>query len=129
MIYRKYSFRIRPHAPAVVRLTLTAMAAAALLLTSGCGGGSSGQDGPSSAELSGPAETLTLYRNNCVNCHGAELQGRMGAVTNLAEVGSRLSEAEIQAQIKAGSGAMPAFAERLSEEEIKALASWLAGHK
>ncbi|TYP71877.1 c-type cytochrome [Paenibacillus methanolicus] len=126
---RNHPSRLRPLARPIARLSLAATAAAALLLASGCGGGSGGQGGAASAELTGPAETLTLYRNNCVNCHGAELQGRMGAVTNLAEVGSRMSEAEIEAQIKSGSGAMPAFAERLTEEEIKALASWLAGHK
>ncbi|MFC4102373.1 c-type cytochrome [Paenibacillus xanthanilyticus] len=123
---RKHSFHIRPHMRAMTRLSLATTAAVALLIASGCGGGSGSQGGTNSAELTGPAETLTLYRNNCVNCHGAELQGRMGAVTNLAEVGGRMTEAEIEAQIKSGSGAMPAFAERLSEEEIKALASWLA---
>lgn len=129
MVHQPHHSPLRPPVPAKLRRSLTVAAAASLLFASGCGGGSSSSGGASSSELSGPAETLALYRNNCVNCHGAELQGRMGNVTNLSEVGSRVTEAEIEAQIKSGSGAMPAFADRLGEEEIKALASWLAEQK
>jgi cytochrome c551 len=38
----------------------------------------------------------TLYqKNNCVNSHGGELQGRMGAQTDLTKAGARMTKEQI----------------------------------
>ncbi|RUS46615.1 cytochrome c [Cohnella sp. AR92] len=115
----------------------TLFAAASLVLAasilSACGGG--GGDNPaappasSSKPLSGPEETVKLYRNNCISCHGTELQGMMGDKSNLQQVGARLTKDEIKAQIENGGSLMKPFKDKLSAEEIEALSSWLAEHK
>jgi cytochrome c551 len=76
---------------------------------------------------SAPQTVQTLYRNNCMQCHGDGLQGRIGPVTDLREVGSRLSAAQIIERIEQGGETMPPFADRLESEEIRQLAEWLAG--
>ncbi|WP_036720480.1 c-type cytochrome [Paenibacillus harenae] len=95
-----------------------------LLALAGCGGGS----GKGNA-LDGPAGVISVYKANCVNCHGSELQGRIGAVTNLQKVGARMSAEDITVQIEDGASTMPGFKDKLSAEEIEGLAEWLAGKK
>lgn len=108
---------------------LKGVAAAALLAAlAGCGGGGSGEGKPlGNALQDAPADVASLYKANCVNCHGSELQGRVGASTNLQNVGSRMTADEIVARIEQGKGVMPGFSDRLTEEEVTALANWLAG--
>jgi len=102
--------------------------AAALLAA--CGkGGSSASPAASSKPLDGPEETVELYRDSCISCHGTDLQGRMGDESNLQQVGSRMTEDQIRAQIENGGSLMPAFSGKLKPDQIDALASWLAGHK
>ncbi|MNZ86013.1 Cytochrome c-551 precursor [compost metagenome] len=101
-------------------LQITAAAGLLLVLT-GCGEGKN--------ELNGPTKTMAVYKANCVSCHGSELQGRVGPNTNLQKVGARMSAADITEQIEQGEGSMPAFKDRLTEEEIGALAEWLSGKK
>jgi len=53
-----------------------------------------------------------LYNQNCVSCHGADLTGGTAfgqIVPTLVDVGSRLSENEIEQKIIHGSAAMPPF--------------------
>ncbi|NOU75991.1 c-type cytochrome [Paenibacillus sp. LMG 31458] len=68
-----------------------------------------------------------LYQNFCISCHGNQLQGGQGP--NIQKVGERLDEAEIIKRIQKGGGGMPPFQVTMKEEELKALASWLAGLK
>ncbi|WP_019535253.1 c-type cytochrome [Paenibacillus ginsengihumi] len=86
----------------------------------GCGGGGQSEGMASHQELALPA----VYRQNCMSCHGNELQGKVGP--SLQTVGSRMSEEEIIQVIRDGKGGMPAYGKRLSEEEISSVASWLA---
>lgn len=72
------------------------------------------------------AEIENLYANRCLNCHAIDLSGKMGEVTNLQKVHERLSYDEIVTVITEGRNLMPSFAERLTEEEINALAGWLS---
>lgn len=98
------------------------MLTAFVVLLTGCGGGQS-------SSLDGPAQVVKLYKANCISCHGNELQGKMGASTNLQKVGDRMSVAEILKQIQEGGGSMQGFASKLKEDEIKQLAEWLATKK
>lgn len=99
------------------------IAAAAL---SACGGGSREASAP---HLDAPADTAAVYKANCVSCHGTDLQGRMGPGTNLQKVGARMNEGQIAAQIANGGSGMPAQKGKLSQDEIAALAAWLAQKK
>ncbi|RJX40366.1 cytochrome c [Paenibacillus pinisoli] len=87
-----------------------------------CGGSPTGGTNLKDA----PSDIAAVYKARCLNCHGNDLQGRVGANTNLQQVGSRMSYEEITAQIKQGEGLMPGFADTLSEKEIDGLADWLA---
>lgn len=101
--------------------------AALLLLASACGGkGESKSGGAASAALSGPKDTVALYRSNCISCHGADLSGNMGPDSDLSSVGARLTEAQIVRQIEDGGKLMQPMKGRLSAQEIDALAAWLA---
>jgi cytochrome c551 len=76
------------------------------------------------------ADAEAIYKQNCVSCHGTDLKGVMGGKTNLTQVGARLSRDEIAQTINNGrSSGMPAFQNRLSEEEVAALADWLSTKK
>jgi cytochrome c551 len=94
-----------------------------LLALVGCGGGKN------TNELDGPSEVMSVYKSNCVSCHGTGLQGRIGPATNLQKVGERMSASDITEQIEQGDGSMPPFKDKLSAEEIAGLANWLAGKK
>ncbi|SEP11370.1 cytochrome c [Paenibacillus sp. OV219] len=98
---------------------LSALFAATLL--SGCDSSSSVQ--------TAAADVPKVFKSNCISCHGTDLQGRMGASTNLTQVGKRMTQDEITKQIKDGGGGMPAFGGRLSAAEIEDLASWLSKKK
>lgn len=92
---------------------------------------------PSPATRNAPSGTTSvqasnaeaLYKANCIACHGTDLEGKMGGKTNLQHVGSDLSTDQIIAQIANGGGGMPAFSGRLTDDEIKTLADWLAAKK
>jgi len=120
------------------RLTMTFIAAGALIFTAACGGGGAGNDGANSGganaggnDTSGNTVVITdipqAYNNTCLSCHAADLSGNMPN-TNLQRVGSRLSRDEIADIITNGkpNTMMQSQANRLSEEEINELADWLS---
>jgi cytochrome c551 len=80
-----------------------------------------------SASVSANVDVPKLYQNYCISCHGNQLQGGQGP--NIQKVGERLDEAEIVKRIQKGGGGMPPFQVTMKEEELKALAAWLAGLK
>ncbi|REK64326.1 MAG: cytochrome C551 [Cohnella sp.] len=107
--------------------TVPLVAAAGLFaLLAACGKSGSDTATSPSPKLEGPKETVALYRSNCISCHGAELEGKMGDSTNLQHVGGKLTQEQIRRQIAEGRDLMPAFKDRLTAEQIDALASWLA---
>ncbi|MEB4797761.1 cytochrome c, partial [Paenibacillus chondroitinus] len=73
------------------------------------------------------AQAEALFKNNCMACHGAGLEGDFGP--NLTKVGSRKTKDEIVQQIIKGSGDMPPFQKTFKAEEIETLATWLAAKK
>ena len=97
----------------------------------GCGGnggaggtGGGGQTGGTAAEA---IELPEIYKQNCLSCHGDQLQGRVGP--KLQDVGGRLTEEQIAAIIRDGKGGMPSYGNRFNDEEISTLAAWLAEQK
>lgn len=75
----------------------------------------------------GTSNAETIYKQKCVSCHAIDLQGRAGP--NLIKVGAKYTQEELIGIISEGKGGMPSFGKRLSEEQIDALAVWLASKK
>ncbi|MGO4108204.1 c-type cytochrome [Paenibacillus sp. YAF4_2] len=98
----------------------------AVLLTACGNNGGTGSSAISTSHMDAPEKTGAVYRANCVSCHGSDLQGRMGAQTNLQQVGARMTKPQIVEQIKHGGRSMPPQ-NRLTDEQIEGLAEWLAG--
>ncbi|MGO4789395.1 cytochrome c [Paenibacillus sp. 2KB_20] len=69
----------------------------------------------------------TVYKQNCLSCHGSQLEGKYGP--SLQTVGSQLTEEEIKTIISKGQGGMPAFGKRLDEDEIASISAWLSEKK
>lgn len=91
-------------------------------------GAAAGGDAPE-GEGSGSqtAQAESLYKAQCIACHGVDLGGGVGP--NLQKTGSRLSEADVKNILLNGRGGMPAFKGNLSDTDIQALAAWLAAKK
>lgn len=70
------------------------------------------------------AEAEQLYKQNCISCHAADLGGGMGP--NLQHIGGDLTAAEIHDTIAKGGGGMPAFGNKLTEDQIANITGWLA---
>lgn len=62
-------------------------------------------------------------QNNCMSCHGENLEGASGPA--LTDIGSKMSEDEIRTQIEEGGDGMPAGLVS-DEEEMDALVQWLS---
>ncbi|MEK3881429.1 c-type cytochrome [Paenibacillus sp. PL2-23] len=69
---------------------------------------------------------MGIVEAQCIGCHAADLNGGMGPA--LLGVGNRLTKEEIADTIMNGrnNGAMPAYKDSLSSEEIDQLAVWLS---
>ena len=111
----------------IIKGMLITMIAIILLTACGNAGGTTAQGGKKPEHMDAPGKTATVYKANCVSCHGSDLQGRVGPNTNLQKVGARMSEEEIVQQIEQGEGSMQPFKGKLTDEEIAGLAAWLAG--
>jgi mono/diheme cytochrome c family protein len=66
-----------------------------------------------------------IFVTNCGACHTLSDAGTSGT-TGPALDGSGRSEAEIETQVREGGGAMPPFEGQLSDEEISAVAEYVA---
>jgi quinoprotein glucose dehydrogenase len=65
-----------------------------------------------------------LFAANCSLCHGTDRAGKPPAIPSLVDVGSRLSDDQVQSIVKHGEGPMPSFSQ-LSAPEITFLLSYL----
>lgn len=81
---------------------------------------------PTTTQPSGNEEAAALFASQaCGGCHVLSAAGSEGQVgPNLDE--TQLTEPEIAAVIANGRGAMPAFSGSLDEDEIDALAAYIA---
>jgi mono/diheme cytochrome c family protein len=69
------------------------------------------------------ADGMKIFSNNCSICHGASGEGGNGG----PPITSQKDAAHNIQQVTNGGGGMPAFGNQLSEEEIKAVATYVAG--
>lgn len=128
----------------VKKLALVAVGVSLILTLAACGQKSDSSAGKAStapsatmggttgaAPSAGTAtiDAQALFKANCVSCHGADLEGKLGPNSNLQKVGAKKSKDQIVAQIKNGGGGMPGFQGKLKDAEITALADWLATKK
>lgn len=124
------------------RWVVAAGLAAMLLSLAACGGndnkkqGAGASPGAASPAATAPAagggttvNAEAVYKANCVACHGDQLDGRGDAKKNLSKLGSKYDKTQIAGIIKNGQNGMPAFKGRLKDDEINALADWLAAKK
>lgn len=69
------------------------------------------------------ARAQTIYTENCVNCHGENGNRALGGATRLPE--SKLTKDQTKAVIANGRGAMAAFKDKLTTQEIEILAEYV----
>jgi len=85
-------------------------------------GGAAG-GGQAAPQLDGKA----LFSDNCGSCHTLSAAGTSGSVgPNLDDVG--VDAATIEGTVRDGRGSMPAFGDKLSADEISAIAQFVAGN-
>jgi cytochrome c553 len=102
-----------------VKLRLLLLLVAGLL--AGCGGDDDGGGGDAAANTEG---AKVFGAQACGGCHTFEAAGSKGVVgPNLDE--SDVSFDEAVAQIRDGGGGMPAFKDRISQQEIEAVARYV----
>jgi mono/diheme cytochrome c family protein len=98
--------------------------AATLLLTvvvAGCGGGDDG----GGADPQTLAKGKQIFTEQCGGCHTLQDAGTTGAIgPNLDEL--QPNEGTVREQVTNGGGSMPAFKGKLSDDEIKAVAAYVA---
>ena len=72
------------------------------------------------------ADSLQLYKNHCAECHGEDRLGRIGPAL-LPENLKRVRPKQATASIRDGLAAtqMPAFGDKLNEEEISSLVKYI----
>ncbi|HAQ06926.1 MAG TPA: cytochrome C551 [Bacillus bacterium] len=92
------------------------------LVLAACGGG--GGDEAGGGDTAG-ADPEKLYNQKCSSCHGGDLEGGVGP--KLSDVGSRLSQEDIEKVIAEGQGSMPP--KLLEGDDASAVAEWLANKK
>jgi cytochrome c6 len=111
-------------------LTLTALALASGV-ASGCGGGddeaSTSPPPATTATETGDAQAASgaqLFSANCSSCHGPDGGGgEVGPNLQKSSVAENL--AQVEQQVRNGGGAMPPFADVLSDEEIDTVAQYV----
>lgn len=112
------------HWTAIVPVLVIVLALAALL--AGCGGdsGTTTTAAPTT-ETTGAGSTIdaaALFSSSCASCHGADGSGNVGPDLRAEDDAAGVAE-----QIAQGGGSMPAFSDKLSTDEIDALAEYVVG--
>ncbi|HET7658132.1 MAG TPA: cytochrome c [Bacillales bacterium] len=88
-------------------------------------GGGKSQASTQSQANSANATPKAIFEGHCAQCHGENLQGKIGP--NLQHIGSQMSKDDILNQIKNGGGGMPPGV--IQGEQAKKVATWLAKKK
>jgi mono/diheme cytochrome c family protein len=95
----------------------TSEASGAAPYASDSGGGGQGGEAP---------DGKALFTDSCGSCHALEAAGTSGQVGPALD-GTSLSAADVEAIVRDGRGGMPAFDNELSDEEISAVSTFVAG--
>ena len=95
-----------------MRVVLVAIMLMAVALT-GCGESSEGLYGED------------LFGTTCAHCHGSDLAGGVGPPLGAGSNAAVLADEQIAGVITVGPGAMLAFANRLTEEQVESLIDYL----
>jgi mono/diheme cytochrome c family protein len=106
----------------VVPAAVLALAAVLIALVARSGGGAGGDPGASAAALRGEA---VFTEAGCAGCHTLAAASATGTAGPDLDI-TRPDRARIERQVRAGGRGMPAFAGRLSGEEIAAVAEYVA---
>lgn len=92
-----------------------------------CGGGDddsgssdNGSDSEETAQNGDAENGEGIFESNCMSCHGADGKGDSGP-----DLTSESDYDAVVDQVKNGGGAMPAFADQLSEQEINDVAAFI----
>jgi mono/diheme cytochrome c family protein len=97
----------------------------AALAFAGCGGGDGSGGEATTTTGGGAASGEQIFTSNCGGCHTLQAAGTNGTTgPNLDDL--KPDEATVEQQVRNGGGGMPAFGDRLSGEEITAVASYVA---
>ena len=73
------------------------------------------------------ADGEQLFKDNCGSCHTLSAAGTSGTVgPNLDDVS--LDASAIEDIVRGGRGGMPAFGDKLSDDEVSAVAAFVAGN-
>jgi cytochrome c oxidase subunit 1 len=102
----------------------TGDAGTTVTVTEGGGGGATTEEPAAGGDAAAGAEVFASA--GCGGCHVYAPAGSQGQVGPTLD-GTALTEAEIAALVTGGKGSMPAFGDRLSEEEIADVAAYVAG--
>jgi mono/diheme cytochrome c family protein len=80
---------------------------------------------PALVEAAGGLDGAALYGGNCAGCHGGDGSGGIGPRLAGGRVVQRFPKPEDQiAVVTNGRGGMPAFVQRLTAEEIRAIVEY-----
>ncbi|GKU79403.1 cytochrome c [Paenibacillus sp. L3-i20] len=104
-----------------------ALAVAMLLLLSACGQKVEDTILKDSITTPEDGEAVAIYKKQCISCHAADLNGRVGP--ELKKVGSRLTDEQLGSIIREGAQGMPSYENRLEDKEIDAIVQWLVKMK
>jgi mono/diheme cytochrome c family protein len=109
-----------------------------VLLVCGLGAAACGGDDESAGDTTATEETTTeetteetaagreVFLANCGSCHTLSDAGTTGTVGPELD-GIGLSADEVADQVRNGGGGMPSFEDQLDEDEIEAVAAYVAG--
>jgi mono/diheme cytochrome c family protein len=79
---------------------------------------------PAVVEAAGGVDGAALYDDNCAGCHGGDGSGGIGPRLAGTVVAKYPDPADQIAVVTNGRGGMPAFGDRLSDEEIAAIVDY-----
>ena len=112
-----------------MKIRASLIACIAALVVAGCGGSDEGSGTPTPAAGSGSGSASAagkeLFTQNCSNCHTLADAGTKGQVgPNLDQL--RPGPDLVTSQVTNGGGGMPAFANKLSADQIKQIADYVS---
>ena len=98
-----------------------------VVAAAGCGGDDddSGGAATTAETTEGGADGAAVFASNCGTCHTLAAAGSDGTTgPNLDEL--MPDKETVEAQVRSGGGGMPAFEGQLSDDEIEAVATYVA---